>query len=99
MRQIRISDDDKGIMMRTTVFHGVMILLLSGFYACTPPEAADSEWVQREVSWWLDHRGPATMHILLTDGEIVWDSTTDTFDSSTTNALPVALRAAQPPAA
>ena len=37
------------------------------------PEAAGSEWVSREVDRWREVKGPDTLLIALTAGEIVWD--------------------------
>ena len=34
--------------------------------------SAQSEWVGRELDWWLSHREPATILILVTDGEVAW---------------------------
>ncbi|MEU8125478.1 hypothetical protein AB0C21_42780 [Spirillospora sp. NPDC049024] len=55
-------------------------------------ESAGSRWVGREISFWKTHRGPGTMLIALTDGEIVWDHEQADFDWSRTTALPDELR-------
>src|SRR5262245_58555504 len=54
------------------------------------PAVARSDWVAKEVEWWLGHRSVQTLLIVLTGGEIEagpegvnWDKTT---------ALPLALR-------
>jgi hypothetical protein len=44
---------------------GWFILLLS-------PEAADSEWVNREVEYWLEHKDPERIIPVLTDGDFDW---------------------------
>jgi hypothetical protein len=36
------------------------------------PEAAQSDWVDKEVRFWLDHRSAATILPVLTDGTWVW---------------------------
>jgi hypothetical protein len=56
------------------------------------PASAASPWVAREIAWWLEHRSVRTLLILLTDGEIVWDSGSSDFDWSRTTALPQYLR-------
>jgi WD40 repeat protein len=58
------------------------------FIYLASPRAAESEWVRREIDWWLTHRGPATMLIVLTEGRLRWDDTATDFDWNTTNALP-----------
>jgi len=50
------------------------------------PEAAASEWVSKEVEWWIQHRSPDRILIALVDGEIAW--TRDDFDWNRTTALP-----------
>src|ERR1700751_5932792 len=34
------------------------------------PEAAASQWVDKEVAYWLDRKGPDTLLIALTDGDL-----------------------------
>jgi WD40 repeat protein len=38
------------------------------------PEAAASPWVNKELAYWLEHKGVDTLLIALTDGELVWDA-------------------------
>ena len=52
------------------------------------PAAAASRWVAREVEWWLTHRSPQTMLIVLTDGDLWWDQTAGDFDWQRTTCLP-----------
>jgi TIR domain len=56
------------------------------------PEAAASPWVGKEVEWWLDHRGPDTVLIALTAGELVWDSAAGDFRWSEETPLPPVLK-------
>lgn len=55
------------------------------------PEAAASEWVDREIRWWLEHRAVDTMLLVLTDGTLSWDESINDFDAGCT-ALPPCLR-------
>ena len=43
------------------------------------PEAAASPWVNKEVAYWLDHKGADTLLIALTDGELAWDNAVGDF--------------------
>src|SRR5580698_11357522 len=43
------------------------------FVLLASPEAAASKWVNKEVSYWLDHNSVETLLIGLTDGELTWD--------------------------
>ncbi|MEJ2887745.1 toll/interleukin-1 receptor domain-containing protein [Actinomycetospora aeridis] len=56
------------------------------------PYAAISEWVDKEVRWWLDMGRQDQLLIVLTGGEIVWDADTGRFDPEQTTALPPAVR-------
>jgi hypothetical protein len=62
----------------------VLILLAS-------PEAARSEWVTREITYWTEHKPLEKLLIVLTDGEIVWDQAASDFDWARTTALPPVL--------
>jgi hypothetical protein len=37
------------------------------------PEAAASPWVNKEVTWWLEHKSAETLLIGVTDGKLHWD--------------------------
>src|SRR5271157_6046274 len=62
------------------------------FLLMASPEAAASPWVQKEVDWWLANRSASHILILLTDGDITWNSGASDFDWSRTTALPPSLR-------
>ncbi|GAB4085273.1 hypothetical protein GCM10028784_19030 [Myceligenerans cantabricum] len=55
------------------------------------PGAAASEWVDKEVRWWLAERSIHTVYIALTSGEIVFDHDAGRIDADATDALPPAL--------
>ena len=55
------------------------------------PEAAASRWVRQEIEWWLAHRPPETMLVILTDGELAWNAAERDFDWNATTALPPLL--------
>lgn len=61
------------------------------FVLLASPEAARSRWVGQEVQWWLEHRSPTTMLIVLTGGELDWDGARGRFDPAGTTALPPAV--------
>src|SRR5215470_14143729 len=50
------------------------------------PEAAASPWVNKEVAYWLEHKGGDTLLIALTDGDLSWNSAAGDFHSQ--GALP-----------
>ena len=54
------------------------------------PRAAASEWVDREVGYWLERRGPEHLLIVLGEGHLDWDEATRRFDPDRSDAaLPV----------
>src|SRR5947209_130968 len=52
------------------------------FLLMASPAGAASPWVQKEVDWWLKNREAGRILIVLTDGEIAWDSHTPGFERS-----------------
>jgi len=63
------------------------------FLLLCSPDAAKSHWVQNEVAEWFRLNGNADKLLLvLTEGEIIWDDSTNDFDWQRTNALPPNLK-------
>ena len=60
------------------------------FVLLVSPEAAASDWVDKEVRWWRENRSHDTVLIVLTDGELGWDEVSGGFDA--TAAIPPGLR-------
>jgi tetratricopeptide (TPR) repeat protein len=56
------------------------------------PEAASSQWVNKEITYWLEHRSVDTLLIAVTDGELTWDSAAGDFKWSESTPLPPALK-------
>lgn len=52
------------------------------------PASAASRWVRRELAWWMEHRSPQTMLVLVTDGELVWDEDRSDFNWARTTSVP-----------
>jgi hypothetical protein len=64
------------------------------FILMASPEAAASQWVTKEVDWWCRHRSTSTILIVLTKGELFWNTASNDFDWDRTTALPKPLRGA-----
>ena len=58
------------------------------FVYLASPTAAQSPWVQKEVSWWLTNRSYQSFLILLSEGEIAWDNRNQDLNWTVTTALP-----------
>lgn len=54
-------------------------------------EAAESEWVSKEVEWWLANKGTNTLLIVLSEGTLQWNNSLGDFEKSASEALPPAL--------
>lgn len=55
------------------------------FLLLASPPAAASEWVTRELTWWLQHKTVQSILIVVTDGAVQWGA--DDIDWTTTTAL------------
>ncbi len=86
-RAVRIFRDDASLTANPHLWasitdalddSGWFILLLS-------PDAAASSWVNREVEYWLEHKDPARIIPVLTEGDLGW------VDGNLTGDVPPAL--------
>ena len=55
------------------------------------PVSASSHWVSKEIEYWVANKSIDNLLIVLTEGEIPWDNTTNNFLNADTNSLPVIL--------
>jgi hypothetical protein len=58
------------------------------FLLLASPEGAASQWVRRELDFWVKERSPDKLLNILTGGEAAWDNSSRDFDWSCTNAIP-----------
>jgi len=64
------------------------------FVLLASPDAAASEWVRKEVDYWLKSKAASKLLIVVTDGEVAWDNASGDFDWAQTSAIPQNLRGA-----
>lgn len=90
LRAFRVFRDKTGLAVTPALWPSIERGLESSeyFILMASPAAAQSEWVQREIDYWLEHRSTDTLLLVLTDGDIHWDSATGDFDWSRTNGVP-----------
>lgn len=55
------------------------------------PAAAASEWVDKEVRFWLEHPSAETILPMLTDGTWTWDARLERIDPQDSTAVPAAI--------
>ena len=93
-RAVRIFRDDSAMSTNPALWAAIeeglsaaghLILLLS-------PAAATSAYVEKEVAWWLDHKGPATILLVLDAGDLAWDQAGNRFSAD--SSVPACLREA-----
>lgn len=93
MRALRVFRDKTNLSANPGLWDAIERALDGSewFLLMASPQAACRPWVQREISWWLEHRSITRMLILLTEGVIVWDEGHRDFDWEQTTALPRSL--------
>lgn len=91
---LRVFRDDTALAASPDLWESIeRALLMSGtFVLLASPEAAGSEWVDREVALWQQERSPESFLIVLTGGDLVWDREAGDVDWERTTALPQRLR-------
>jgi len=94
LRSIKVFRDKAGLAANPALWPAIEHALNDSewFLLMASPQAARSQWVCRELQWWLDHRSVSRMLLLLTQGEASWDTGAGDFDWNHTNALPLILR-------
>jgi hypothetical protein len=59
--------------------------------AVLSPNAATSHWVNREVAYWLEHRGPQHLLFVVAGGNLNWNEDGARFDPHRSDAAPPVL--------
>ena len=90
LRTVRVFRDETGLAITPALWPSIEAALLDSeyFLLLASPDAAASEWVQREVACWLDRRSADHLLIVLTGGEIRWNDAAHDFNWNGTDALP-----------
>lgn len=75
MRALRVFRDDADLAANPGLWRSIEEALKSSrcFILLASTQSAKSVWVDREVSWWLDHRSPEQMLIAATTPGLTWD--------------------------
>jgi hypothetical protein len=96
LRAIRVFRDKTSLSLTPALWPTIEKALDDSeyFILLASPEATASHWVQQEVHYWLEHKSPDKLLIVLTAGEISWDSTVNNFDRARTTSLPESLQGA-----
>ena len=94
MRALRIFRDTASLAANPALWTSIEDGLRSSqwFILLASADAAKSEWVNREVRWWVAHRSPDRLLVVGTDSGLAWD--VQRRDWAVDAAVPPALRGA-----
>ena len=81
-RALRIFWDESSLSANPHLWSSIVDGLQGSewFILLTSPEAAVSPWVDREVAWWLKHKGGERILPVLTEGNLVWNEAAGRLD-------------------
>ena len=94
LRALNVFRDKTGLAATPSLWGAIESALTQSahFILLASPEAARSEWVTKEIVWWLANRSSATLLIVLSAGDLVWDQILGDFDPARSSAIPDVLR-------
>jgi hypothetical protein len=80
-RALHLFRDDTSLSATPALWSSIERALSNSryFILLASPEAAASQWVAKEVAYWLASKGTDTLLIGLTHGELLWDSAANDF--------------------
>jgi WD40 repeat protein len=92
-RQLRLFRDKTSLSADPGLWSAIVDALENSewFLLMASSEAASSPWVRKEVEWWIEHRDPMKILIVLTNDDLVWDAKHQDFDWTRTHAVPPEL--------
>ena len=92
-RSLRVFHDESTLSANPGLWSSITDALDESewFVLLASPDAAQSEWVNREVEYWCTHKDPAHVLPVVTEGEWAWDGAAGGFDMALCTAVPLAL--------
>src|SRR5262245_28892941 len=92
-RAMRIFRDDTTLSATPSLWPSIEQALAQSQFLIlvASPEAAASQWVNKEIAYWLEYKSADTLLIALTDGELHWDSSLGDFVRNPGTPLPPAV--------
>lgn len=94
VRSARVFRDDTSLSASPSLWPSIQMALEQSTWLIliASPDSAKSNWVQREVEFWLSAKGADTLLVALTEGNLIWDENRSTFfHASRTTPLPPIL--------
>ena len=92
-KALRVFRDETGLSASPQLWSAIEESLAGSewFVLMASPESAASEWVGREVSWWVKRHGVTKFLPVVTGGDLVWDKQLDRLDPTRSTAIPANL--------
>jgi len=94
-RTLRVFRDDASLSANPSLWRSIEKALKASEWLIllASPEAGRSEWINREVRWWLENKPNPLDRLLIavTEGEPTWQVSASGFDEESSNVLPAAL--------
>lgn len=93
LRSSRVFLDDASMSANTGLWSTIEGGLTEAewFILLCSPQAAASQYVTSEIGWWLQHKSPERILMVLDEGEIAWDAVAGDFDWQRATAVNPAL--------
>jgi WD40 repeat protein len=93
VRALKVFRDETGLSVNPHLWSSIQDALEHSryFVLMASPDAARSEWVNREIETWLSEMPGDRILPVLTDGELVWDEARNDFDREASTGVPPAL--------
>lgn len=94
LRSVKIFLDKTSLAANPALWPTIEKALNSSTYflLVASSDSAKSEWVERELNWWINHRSVESLIIILSEGDLYWDRDAQDFDWKRTTALPASLK-------
>jgi WD40 repeat protein len=93
LRAVRVFRDEASLSADPGLWSAIESALERSqwFLLLASPTAAASPWVAREAQFWLKNKRLDHLLVVLTEGELGWDSKRSAFDPAATTAMPEPL--------
>lgn len=94
VRSLRIFRDDSVLAANPDLWNSIEAALSTSdwFVLLASPEAAQSPWVNKEIEVWLASKSTDRIILVVTNGDIEWNSIVGDFDWERSDALPPNLK-------
>jgi WD40 repeat protein len=92
-RSLRVFRDETGLAVNQHLWLSITDAMDESewFILLASEEAASSQWIDREIAYWREHKDPSRILPVVTSGAWQWSNAAHDFDWATSTAVPAAL--------